>query len=152
MTAIDSGLDRGARELELNAVIARSPKGDVAIQKNGGRPTPPGSPRFARDDGMSCPDSSGLGGYENAGLDVRARRPDVAESAERGDNTMAVYPIFAQENGDRIAINPDHVVSVQEVEPQRVFIALRDGAGVTVALTLESVVARLTGSRDLRSE
>lgn len=65
---------------------------------------------------------------------------------------MAIYPIFAQESGERIAINPDHVVSLQEIEPQRVFIALRDGAGVTVALTLESVVARLTGGRDLRSE
>ncbi len=65
---------------------------------------------------------------------------------------MAIYPIFAQENGERIAINPDHVVSLQEVAPQRVFIALRDGAGVTVALTLETIVARLTGGRDLRSE
>ncbi len=66
---------------------------------------------------------------------------------------MAVYPIFTQEeDGQRIAINPDHVVSLQEVDPQRVFIALRDGAGVTVALTLESVVALLIGGRDLRSE
>ncbi len=74
----------------------------------------------------------------------------VCLSAMHGDDMMAVYPIFAQENGERIAINPDHVVSLQEIEPQRVFIALRDGAGVTVEMALESVIARLTGERELR--
>ncbi len=65
---------------------------------------------------------------------------------------MATYPIFTAEGGERIAINPDHVVSLQEIPEGRVTICLPDGGAVTVRLTLESVIARLTGGRDLSPE
>ena len=36
---------------------------------------------------------------------------------------MATYPIFAHENGQRIAVNPDHVVSLTEIGSQRILIS-----------------------------
>ena len=57
---------------------------------------------------------------------------------------MATYPIFAHENGQRIAINPDHVVNLTEIEPQRILISFPNEGSVTVAMELESVIARLT--------
>ena len=66
---------------------------------------------------------------------------------------MATYPIFIHEGGgQRIAINPDHVVNLTEIETQRVLISFPNEGSVTVAMGLESVIARLTGQRDLRSE
>ena len=61
---------------------------------------------------------------------------------------MATYPIFAQDAGQRIAINPERVASIIEIEPGRVVVILADSASATISMTLESVVARLTGTRD----
>jgi len=51
---------------------------------------------------------------------------------------MATYPIFAHENGQRIAINPDHVVNLTEIEPQRILISFPNEGSVTVAMGLGS--------------
>jgi hypothetical protein len=58
---------------------------------------------------------------------------------------MPTYPIFTAEDGDRIAINPDFVVSVAEVQAGRVSIYLPDAGVVTVKMTLEGVIAQLSG-------
>ncbi|MGO9418049.1 hypothetical protein [Roseiarcus sp.] len=65
---------------------------------------------------------------------------------------MVTYPIFVHEGGQRIAINPDHVVNLTEIEPQRVLISFSHEGSVTVTMGLESVIARLTGQREHRSE
>jgi hypothetical protein len=66
---------------------------------------------------------------------------------------MAKYPIFTQEGStQRIAINPERVVSLIELEPKRTIINMPDGGGVTVAMRLESVIALLAGGRDLSPE
>jgi hypothetical protein len=62
---------------------------------------------------------------------------------------MATYPIFTTERGERIAINPDCVVSLAEIPSGRVNICLPDAGLVTVKMTLEDVIARLTGAREL---
>jgi uncharacterized protein YlzI (FlbEa/FlbD family) len=64
---------------------------------------------------------------------------------------MATYPIFTTESGEKVAINPDHVVSLAEIPSGRVTICLPEGGAVIVQMTLESVIARLTGARDLRA-
>ena len=65
---------------------------------------------------------------------------------------MATYPIFTQDAGQRIAINPESVVSIIEIEPGRVAVILPDGGSATISMILESVVARLTGRRELGPE
>ena len=62
---------------------------------------------------------------------------------------MATYPIFSQDAGQRIAINPERVTSVIEIEPGRVVVILPDSSSATISMTLEGVIARLTGNRDL---
>jgi hypothetical protein len=62
---------------------------------------------------------------------------------------MATYPVFSQEGGQRIAINPNSVTSIIEIEPKRVLVCLPDGGSANIAMSLESVVARLTGAREL---
>jgi hypothetical protein len=62
---------------------------------------------------------------------------------------MATYPIFAQDAGQRIAINPERVASIIEIEPGRVVVILPDSASATISMTLESVIDRLTGKREL---
>ena len=62
---------------------------------------------------------------------------------------MATYPIFSQDAGQRIAINPERVASIIEFEPGRVVVVLPDSGSATISMTLESVIARLTGKRDL---
>jgi hypothetical protein len=62
---------------------------------------------------------------------------------------MATYPIFSQDAGQRIAINPERVASIIEIEPGRVVVVLPDSGSATISMTLESVIARLTGKRDL---
>ncbi len=79
------------------------------------------------------------------------RSPPVVCLREAGER-HGDLPIFAHENGQRIAINPDHVVNLTEIEPQRILISFPNEGSVTVELELESVIARLTGQRDLRSE
>jgi hypothetical protein len=64
---------------------------------------------------------------------------------------MATYPIFSQDAGQRIAINPERVASIVEIEPGRVVVILPDSGSATISMTLESVVARLTG-RELGPE
>jgi hypothetical protein len=59
---------------------------------------------------------------------------------------MATYPIFSEEGGHRIAINPDSVSSVAEIAPGRVTIHLPDGGTVIVPMSLETVIARLRGA------
>ena len=70
-----------------------------------------------------------------------------AESRERA---VADYPIFtpiSSQEGSRVAINPEHVSSLVETGPQRVTINLPDGGAVSVAMSLEDVIARLRGAR-----
>jgi uncharacterized protein YlzI (FlbEa/FlbD family) len=61
---------------------------------------------------------------------------------------MATYAVFQSEDGERVAINPDHVVSIVEITPDHSTIYLRTGGAVTVNMALESVIGRLTGKRD----
>ena len=61
---------------------------------------------------------------------------------------MATYPIFAQDAGQRIAINPERVSSIIEIEPGRVVVILPDSGSATISMTLESVIDRLTGKRE----
>jgi hypothetical protein len=65
---------------------------------------------------------------------------------------MAAYPIFLQEGGQRIAINPDSVTSIIETEPKRVLVCLPDGGSANIAMSLEGVVARLSGAGDLGAD
>jgi hypothetical protein len=62
---------------------------------------------------------------------------------------MATYPIFIQDGDQRIAINPDSVTSIIEVERRRVVINLPDGGSATISMSLETVVGRLTSGREL---
>ena len=50
---------------------------------------------------------------------------------------MATYPIFSQEGGQRIAINPNSVTSIVEIEPKRVLVCLPDGGSANIAMSLE---------------
>ena len=57
---------------------------------------------------------------------------------------MASYPIFQDESGQRIAINPDNVASILEINPRRVIINLPDGGSVTCSgRSRRGVVVRL---------
>ena len=60
---------------------------------------------------------------------------------------MAIYPVFSQENGQRVAINPELVISIFEIEPGRVSLNLPDGGSVTIQMELDAVIALLTGQR-----
>jgi hypothetical protein len=60
------------------------------------------------------------------------------------NHAMATYHIFTTEGGQRIAINPDSVSSIIEIERGRVAINLPDGGSATISMSLENVVARLT--------
>jgi hypothetical protein len=62
---------------------------------------------------------------------------------------MATYPIFTQDGGQRIAINPDSVTSIIEVEHGRIVINLPGGGSATISMPLETVVDRLTSGREL---
>jgi hypothetical protein len=62
---------------------------------------------------------------------------------------MATYPIFTQDGGQRIAINPDSVTSIIEVERGRIVINLPGGGSATISMPLETVVDRLTSGREL---
>jgi hypothetical protein len=57
------------------------------------------------------------------------------------------YPIFSEQgSGQRIAINPDNVISIVENAPGRVTIYLALGGAVNLDMGLESVIALLTGA------
>jgi hypothetical protein len=58
------------------------------------------------------------------------------------------YPIFLVEGKQRIAINPDRVINIAELERGRVSINFSGGGAVTVAMTLEDVIARLAGMQE----
>ena len=62
---------------------------------------------------------------------------------------MATYPIFTQDGGQRIAVNPDSVTSVIEVERGRAVINPPDGGSATISMSLETDVGRLTSGREL---
>ena len=47
---------------------------------------------------------------------------------------MATYPIFSQEGGQRIAINPNSVTSIVEIEPKRVPACLPDGGSANITM------------------
>ena len=49
---------------------------------------------------------------------------------------MVAYPIFSQEGGQQIAINPDSVTSIIEIEPKRVLVCLPDGGSANIAMSL----------------
>jgi hypothetical protein len=60
---------------------------------------------------------------------------------------MAHYPIFIQVGGGgRIAINPEWVVSIVEIDRDRVAVNLPDGGSATIAMSLENVIAQLRGA------
>ncbi len=70
--------------------------------------------------------------------------------AEERERAVADYPIFtpiSSQEGSRVAINPEHVSSLVETDPERVTINLPDGGAVSVAMSLEKVIARLRGAR-----
>jgi hypothetical protein len=48
---------------------------------------------------------------------------------------MATYPVFSQEGGQRIAINPNSVTSIIEIEPKRVLVCLPDGGSANIAMS-----------------
>ena len=48
---------------------------------------------------------------------------------------MATYPIFTQDAGQQIAINPESVVSILEIEPGRVVVILPDTGSTTISIT-----------------
>lgn len=60
---------------------------------------------------------------------------------------MANYPIFSAEGGQRIAINPESVVSIVEIAPKLVTINLPDAGAAVIPMSLESVIAQLRGAR-----
>jgi hypothetical protein len=65
------------------------------------------------------------------------------------------YPIFSpisSQEGSRVAINPDRVSSIIETGPRRVNINLPAGGTVTVAMTLEHVIAHLRGAHVAQEE
>jgi hypothetical protein len=57
---------------------------------------------------------------------------------------VANYPIFSEEGGQRIAINPECVVSIVEIAPKRVTINLPDAGTVIIPMSLEDVIAQLS--------
>jgi hypothetical protein len=63
-----------------------------------------------------------------------------------GEVYMPTYPIFTDENGQRIALNPVSVVSVSETSPGRVSINLPEGGMVRVQMSLEGVVEQLSAA------
>jgi small-conductance mechanosensitive channel len=60
---------------------------------------------------------------------------------------MANYAISSDEHGDRIAINPEYVVSIMDIPSKRVRINLPDGGTVVVSMSLENAIAHLRGAR-----
>ena len=62
---------------------------------------------------------------------------------------MSSYSIFNSEAGQKVAINADQVIDITEIEPGRSLIKLPSGEAVAVRMSVESVIARLTGQRDL---
>jgi hypothetical protein len=59
------------------------------------------------------------------------------------------YPIFSpisKQGGIRVAINPELVSSITETDSHRVTVNLFDGGAVSVAMSLEQVIARLRGA------
>jgi hypothetical protein len=71
-------------------------------------------------------------------------------STKHGERAVPEYPIFSpisSQEGTRVAINPEHVSSLVETGPKRVTINLPDGGAVSVAMSLEQVIARLRGAQ-----
>jgi hypothetical protein len=60
---------------------------------------------------------------------------------------MANYAIFLDEDGHRIAINAEYVVSIMDIPSKRVRINLPDGGTVVVSMSLENAIAHLRGAR-----
>ncbi|MGA9849106.1 MAG: hypothetical protein WBQ45_15890 [Roseiarcus sp.] len=63
---------------------------------------------------------------------------------------MPEYPIFSpisSQEGTRVAINPEHVSSLVETGPKRVIINLSEGGAVSVAMSLDQVMAHLRGAQ-----
>jgi hypothetical protein len=58
---------------------------------------------------------------------------------------VAIFPIFSEKSGQRIAINPSRVVSIVETTPGHVTINLPDAGIVFIPMSLEDLVARLEG-------
>jgi len=59
------------------------------------------------------------------------------------------FPIFLVEGKQRVAINPDCVINIAEIERGRISVNFMGGGAVTVAMTLEDVIARLAGMQEL---
>jgi len=60
---------------------------------------------------------------------------------------MPTYPIFSQKETDgvRIAINPESVLRIREIEAGRGVKVYLHNDEIFINMTLEAVVARLTG-------
>jgi len=58
---------------------------------------------------------------------------------------MSTYLIFEQQDGKRIAINPETVTAIVEDQPGRVLVVFPSGGSTSIPMTLENVVARLEG-------
>ena len=58
------------------------------------------------------------------------------------------YPIFLIEGKQRVAINPACVINIAEIERGRVSVNFTGGGAVTVAMTIEDVIARLVGTQE----
>ena len=72
-----------------------------------------------------------------------------SSAGSHGQRVVPEYPIFSpisSQEGSRVAINPERVSSIIETGPRRVNINLPDGGTVTVAMTLEHVIAHLRGA------
>jgi hypothetical protein len=60
---------------------------------------------------------------------------------------MASFPIFTEAtegNASRIAINPENVASISEIEPNRLRVILSGGNVLTIVMSLENFIDRLT--------
>ena len=68
------------------------------------------------------------------------------------DFQMSNYPIFHNTGKQRVAINPDAVARIHEIEPQKLIFYFFDGQSINVNLALENAVARLLGNQELAPE
>jgi tetratricopeptide (TPR) repeat protein len=72
---------------------------------------------------------------------------DHSQQRERAVPEYVIFSPISPQEGSRVAINPEYVSSLVEIDPQRVTINLPDGGAVSVAMSLEQVIARLRGAR-----
>jgi hypothetical protein len=67
-----------------------------------------------------------------------------SNSSARKESAVA---IFDTDGGQWVAINPAQIVRITVVEPDRTLISLPNDQSVSIAMSLEEVVVRLTDPR-----